>query len=63
MSALDLIVRQGKSLYIGLSNYDAKTTAAALKILKDLGHPAGFISLVIPCITAGLRMVCLFVGT
>jgi L-glyceraldehyde 3-phosphate reductase len=39
MSALDLIVRQGKSLYIGLSNYDAKTTAAALKILKDLGTP------------------------
>jgi L-glyceraldehyde 3-phosphate reductase len=39
MSALDLIVRQGKALYIGLSNYDAKTTAAALKILKDLGTP------------------------
>jgi L-glyceraldehyde 3-phosphate reductase len=39
MSALDLIVRQGKALYIGLSNYDAKTTAAALNILKDLGTP------------------------
>lgn len=39
MAALDLIVRQGKALYIGLSNYDAKATAIALKILKDLGTP------------------------
>jgi L-glyceraldehyde 3-phosphate reductase len=39
MAALDLIVRQGKALYIGLSNYNAETTAAALKILKDLGTP------------------------
>jgi L-glyceraldehyde 3-phosphate reductase len=39
MAALDLIVRQGKALYIGLSNYNAETTAAALKILKALGTP------------------------
>jgi L-glyceraldehyde 3-phosphate reductase len=39
MSALDLIVRQGKALYIGLSNYNAETTAAGLKILKELGTP------------------------
>jgi L-glyceraldehyde 3-phosphate reductase len=39
MAALDLIVRQGKALYIGLSNYNIETTAAALKILKDLGTP------------------------
>ena len=39
MAALDLIVRQGKALYIGLSNYNAETTAVALKILKDLGTP------------------------
>jgi L-glyceraldehyde 3-phosphate reductase len=39
MSALDLIVRQGKALYIGLSNYNAETTTSALKILKDFGTP------------------------
>jgi L-glyceraldehyde 3-phosphate reductase len=39
MAALDLIVRQGKALYVGLSNYDATRTAAALKILKELGTP------------------------
>ena len=39
MAALDLIVRQGKALYIGLSNYNVETTAVALKILKDLGTP------------------------
>jgi L-glyceraldehyde 3-phosphate reductase len=39
MAALDLVVRQGKALYVGLSNYDAATTAAAIKILKDLGTP------------------------
>jgi L-glyceraldehyde 3-phosphate reductase len=39
MGALDLIVRQGKALYVGISNYDAATTATALKILKELGTP------------------------
>lgn len=39
MSALDLIVRQGKALYVGLSNYDYETTVRATKILKQLGTP------------------------
>src|ERR1700744_3619850 len=39
MTALDLIVRQGKALYVGLSNYPAEQTAKAAKILKELGTP------------------------
>ncbi|WP_407427451.1 L-glyceraldehyde 3-phosphate reductase [Arcticibacter sp.] len=39
MSALDLIVRQGKALYIGISNYRPEEAAKALKILKGLGTP------------------------
>ena len=39
MSALDLIVRQGKALYVGISNYSAEQTAKAAKILKELGTP------------------------
>ncbi len=39
MSALDLIVRQGKALYIGLSNYRVPEMEKAIKILKDLGTP------------------------
>jgi L-glyceraldehyde 3-phosphate reductase len=39
MGALDQIVRQGKALYIGLSNYDDKQTAAAIQILERLGTP------------------------
>lgn len=39
MAALDLIVRQGKALYVGLSNYHPKEAAEAIKILKDLGTP------------------------
>jgi L-glyceraldehyde 3-phosphate reductase len=39
MSALDGIVRQGKALYVGLSNYDAPTTKVAIEILKSLGTP------------------------
>jgi L-glyceraldehyde 3-phosphate reductase len=39
MSALDLIVRQGKALYVGISNYPAETAAEAMQILKDLGTP------------------------
>ena len=39
MGALDLIVRQGKALYVGLSNYQPERAAAAFKILKDLGTP------------------------
>jgi L-glyceraldehyde 3-phosphate reductase len=39
MSALDLIVRQGKALYVGISNYPADKARHAFKILKDLGTP------------------------
>lgn len=39
MAALDLIVRQGKALYVGISNYEAKEAKQAIKILKELGTP------------------------
>lgn len=39
MGALVDIVRQGKALYVGISNYDAKQTAQALAILKDYKVP------------------------
>ncbi|WP_211296711.1 aldo/keto reductase [Polaribacter butkevichii] len=39
MGALDLIVRQGKALYVGISNYQPKEAEKAFKILKDLGTP------------------------
>lgn len=39
MFALDLIVRQGKALYVGISNYSAEQTEKALKILNELGTP------------------------
>jgi L-glyceraldehyde 3-phosphate reductase len=39
MSALDLIVRQGKALYVGLSNYKAEQADKAISILKKLGTP------------------------
>jgi L-glyceraldehyde 3-phosphate reductase len=39
MGALDLFVRQGKALYVGISNYPASEAAEAIKILKDLGTP------------------------
>ncbi|SMD45204.1 L-glyceraldehyde 3-phosphate reductase [Aquiflexum balticum DSM 16537] len=39
MGALDHIVRQGKALYVGISQYSAEDTAKAHQILKDLGTP------------------------
>lgn len=39
MMALDQAVRQGKALYVGVSNYSAERTAEAAKILKELGTP------------------------
>ncbi|QXP68088.1 aldo/keto reductase [Polaribacter sp. AHE13PA] len=39
MGALDLMVRQGKALYVGISNYQPKEAEKAFKILKDLGTP------------------------
>jgi len=37
MEALDLIRRQGKALYVGVSSYDAETTLRASAILGGLG--------------------------
>jgi len=39
MAALDLVVRQGKALYVGLSNYKPKEARQAIEILRDLGTP------------------------
>ena len=39
MAALDLIVRQGKALYVGISNYQAAEAGEAIRILKSLGTP------------------------
>jgi L-glyceraldehyde 3-phosphate reductase len=39
MGALDLIVRQGKALYVGISSYSASETKAAIAVLKQLGTP------------------------
>lgn len=39
MMALDLMVRQGKALYVGISNYSAEQSAEAIQILKQLGTP------------------------
>lgn len=37
--ALDLLVHQGKALYIGISNYSAEQTKAIIKIFRELGTP------------------------
>jgi L-glyceraldehyde 3-phosphate reductase len=39
MGALDAAVRQGKALYVGISNYKAEQTREAVRILKSLGTP------------------------
>ncbi|GAA0133377.1 L-glyceraldehyde 3-phosphate reductase [Paenibacillus sp. YSY-4.3] len=39
MSALDQAVRQGKALYVGLSNYGPEETRQAAEILRQLGTP------------------------
>ena len=39
MMALDQAVRSGKALYAGVSNYNPAQTAAAVKILRELGTP------------------------
>ena len=39
MRTLDLFVRQGKALYVGISNYQAEDAAKAFKILNELGTP------------------------
>lgn len=39
MGALDHLVRSGKALYVGISNYRAPEAAEAIRILKGLGTP------------------------
>ncbi|MBA9084659.1 L-glyceraldehyde 3-phosphate reductase [Fontibacillus solani] len=39
MAALDLLVRQGKALYVGISNYSPEMALEASRILKSLGTP------------------------
>lgn len=39
MMALDQIVRSGKALYVGISNYDPKQSQEAFDILRALGTP------------------------
>lgn len=39
MGALDLLVRQGKALYVGISNYQPEGASQAIAILKRLGTP------------------------
>ncbi|OYU82086.1 MAG: L-glyceraldehyde 3-phosphate reductase [Flavobacterium sp. BFFFF1] len=39
MAALDLIVKQGKALYVGISNYKPEEAKKAIDILEALGTP------------------------
>ncbi|PJJ80083.1 L-glyceraldehyde 3-phosphate reductase [Mucilaginibacter auburnensis] len=39
MAALDLIVRQGKALYVGISNYRVPQAREAIALLKQMGTP------------------------
>ena len=39
MGALDSIVRSGKALYVGISNYPAERATEAIRILRKLGTP------------------------
>ena len=39
MTALDLIVRQGKALYVGISSYQPEEAVRAINMLKELGTP------------------------
>lgn len=39
MTALDQIVKSGKALYVGISNYDGETMLRASKILEELHTP------------------------
>jgi L-glyceraldehyde 3-phosphate reductase len=39
MQTLDLMVRQGKALYVGISSYQAVETQKAIDILKSMGTP------------------------
>ncbi|HTF95867.1 MAG TPA: L-glyceraldehyde 3-phosphate reductase [Cellvibrio sp.] len=39
MQALDFIVRSGRALYVGISNYQPTQTKEAIRILRELGTP------------------------
>lgn len=39
MGALAHLVRQGKALYVGISNYRAEEAVKAIKLLKEMGTP------------------------
>lgn len=39
MQALDYIVRSGRALYVGISNYQPEQTQKAARILRELGTP------------------------
>lgn len=39
MGTLDLMVRQGKALYVGISSYQPEEAAKAIQILRSLGTP------------------------
>lgn len=39
MATLDLMVRQGKTLYVGISNYPAALAEKAIHLLKEMGTP------------------------
>ena len=39
MMALDFIVRSGRALYVGISNYPAELALRAIEILRELGTP------------------------
>lgn len=39
MGALDHIVRSGRALYVGISNYGPRETKEAVRILRELGTP------------------------
>ena len=39
MGALDHIVRSGKALYVGISNYRPEQARAAIRILREMGTP------------------------
>jgi L-glyceraldehyde 3-phosphate reductase len=39
MGALDAVVRAGKALYVGISNYSPEDTARAAELLAELGTP------------------------
>jgi L-glyceraldehyde 3-phosphate reductase len=39
MTTLDLMVRQGKALYVGISRYSPEQTKEAVAVLKSLGTP------------------------